>query len=45
MKSWEKTYIERLVRHSTLLEEMPKGYTVYVKYFWGHKGNDKNDAE
>lgn len=30
MKSWEQTYIEFLVRHSIGIEEVPKGYTVYV---------------
>ncbi len=37
MKSWKKTYFEFLVRHSTFLEEMPKGYSVYVQYFLGVK--------
>lgn len=37
MKRWEQTYIEFLVRHSIGIEEVPKGYSVYVQYFLGVK--------
>lgn len=35
MKTWECRYVEFLVKNSLIVEELPKGYAVYVKYFLG----------
>ncbi len=35
MKTWERCYVGFLVKNSSVLEELPNGYAVYVKYFSG----------